>query len=146
MPAFLAPEMLGGQMFALQKQDNGMFTGFARNLGKATGFLAVLVLAAPLLDGPGASAAPSAAIERWASWNGGERIEKAGTALQEPLVPLPSTPAPMRVWVGPEGQPLPFGTDEEILEFLRTAEVVDIENIEIGVTRPRRITLEKGGI
>lgn len=131
-------------MFALQKQDNGMFKRLVRNLGKVTGLLVVLVAAALLLA-PDASATPSATIDRSASGDSGERLE-GEAALQEPLVPLPSTPAPMRIWEGPEGQPLPFGSDEEIMEFLRTAEVVEIENIEIGVTRPRRVTLEKGGI
>jgi len=53
---------------------------------------------------------------------------------------------PPRVWLGPDGEPLPFQTHDEILEFLRTAEVVDIAEIPEGITRPRRVLLEKDGI
>ena len=41
-------------------------------------------------------------------------------------------------WKDPDGNPLPFQTDEEIIEFLRTAEIESIEDIGIGVTKPRR--------
>ena len=44
-----------------------------------------------------------------------------------------------QVWIGPDNQPLPFQTHEEILEFLRPAEVVSIEDIPVGVTKPRKV-------
>lgn len=49
-------------------------------------------------------------------------------------------------WLGPDGQPLPFATHEEVEEFLRTAEVVSIEDVGTGVTLPRKLLLEKGGV
>jgi hypothetical protein len=49
-------------------------------------------------------------------------------------------------WIGPDGEPLPFETDDEILDYLRTAEIVDIEKIPEGVTKPRKLYLEKEGI
>ena len=49
-------------------------------------------------------------------------------------------------WLGPDGRPLPFATDEEILEFLRTAEVVESEDIAVGITKPLKLVLEKGGV
>lgn len=51
-----------------------------------------------------------------------------------------------RVWIGADGKLLPFKTDEEILEFLRTADVVSIEDIPVGVTKPKKVLLEKDGI
>ena len=51
-----------------------------------------------------------------------------------------------RVWIGSEGEPLPFEKDEEILDFLRTARVVEMEGIPTGVTRPRKVLLEKEGV
>lgn len=51
-----------------------------------------------------------------------------------------------RVWIGPDGNPLPFKNDEEVLEFLRTAEVVSMKNIAVGTTLPRQAVLEKDGI
>jgi len=50
------------------------------------------------------------------------------------------------VWIGPGGTPLPFKSNAEIEEFLRTADVLEMENITIGVTHPRRVLLEKNGI
>ena len=54
------------------------------------------------------------------------------------------TPAP--VWLGPDGQPLPFTSEEEVLEFLRTAKVVSMEEVGEGITRPKKVVLEKDGI
>ncbi len=49
-------------------------------------------------------------------------------------------------WKDPDGNPLPFQTDEEVLEFLRTAEIESIDDIGLGVTKPRRAVLHKDGI
>ena len=37
-----------------------------------------------------------------------------------------------RVWLGPGGNPLPFKTDEEVMEFMRTAKVVSVREIGEG--------------
>lgn len=50
------------------------------------------------------------------------------------------------VWLGPDGQILPFQKDEEIEEFLSSAEVVATDAIPRGVNKPYRLTLEKDGI
>lgn len=41
------------------------------------------------------------------------------------------------------GRPLPFQSDEEIEGFLRSASVVSVSKIPVGVTRPSRILLER---
>ncbi|HEX9699862.1 MAG TPA: hypothetical protein VGD06_10420 [Acidobacteriota bacterium] len=51
-----------------------------------------------------------------------------------------------RAFLGPDGQPLPFGSDDEILEFLRQAEVVSMRRIPVGVTRPHEVILERNGV
>lgn len=48
-------------------------------------------------------------------------------------------------WLGPDLEIVPL-TDEEILEFLRTADIVDREHIDIGINGIDRLTLEKDGI
>lgn len=53
---------------------------------------------------------------------------------------------PPRVWLGPDGEPLPLQTHDEILDFLSTAEVVDMNDIPEGITRPQKVLLEKDGI
>ncbi|MGD8330253.1 MAG: hypothetical protein PVJ49_12525 [Acidobacteriota bacterium] len=53
---------------------------------------------------------------------------------------------PVYVWKDPDGNPLPFQADEEIIEFLRTAEIVSARDIELGVTGPRRVTLQRNGV
>lgn len=50
------------------------------------------------------------------------------------------------VWKDPDGRPLPFQSDEQVLEFLRTAEIESIEGIELGVTNPRQVVLQKDGV
>jgi hypothetical protein len=51
-----------------------------------------------------------------------------------------------RVFLGPDGSPLPFADDTELLEFLREAKVVETKAIGEGITRPRRLTLERNGV
>jgi hypothetical protein len=50
------------------------------------------------------------------------------------------------VWLDPEGKPLPFTSDEEVMEFLRTARVIRSEQIPLGSTRPLKVVLEKDGV
>jgi hypothetical protein len=70
-----------------------------------------------------------------------------GIALAAPLLAQgPSAEAPSRTWLGPDGKPLPFRGDAEILEFLRTARVVSRELIPQGINKPDRVVLEKDGI
>jgi hypothetical protein len=50
------------------------------------------------------------------------------------------------VWLDQAGQPLPFQTQAEILEFLRSAEVVDRSPIGEGTTGAERLVLERDGV
>jgi hypothetical protein len=59
---------------------------------------------------------------------------------------VPAATSDSTGWVGPDGKPLPFQSDEELKEFLRTAKVVTIEDIPTGTTKPRKVLLEKDGI
>ncbi len=49
-------------------------------------------------------------------------------------------------WKDRFGEPLPFQSDEEIIEFLRTAEIQSVEDLEVGITDPRRVELVKDGV
>jgi hypothetical protein len=62
------------------------------------------------------------------------------------LYPIVSATAAWDGWRGPDGKPLPFQSEDEVLLFLRTAEVVSMKDIGRGVTRPRKVRLEKNGI
>lgn len=68
-----------------------------------------------------------------------------GTASAESSFSANLFPSSHR-WIGSDGKPLPLQSGEEILEFLRTAEVVKWEDIPEGVTRPRKVLLEKDGV
>ena len=46
----------------------------------------------------------------------------------------------------PEGNPLPFGSYQEVEVFLRTAQVISSERIGEGITNPRKVLLEKDGV
>jgi hypothetical protein len=50
------------------------------------------------------------------------------------------------VWHGPDGRPLPFATTTEVLDFLRTAEVVSMTELPKGATKPEKVLLEKNGV
>ncbi len=70
--------------------------------------------------------------------------ELAYEMLAPPPLLSPATAA--QVWLGPEGERLPFTSDEEIMEFLRTARVIRFRGIPQGVTHPRKALLEKDGV
>ncbi len=76
--------------------------------------------------------------------SGSEIAGKSVVALEE-IIGAAAPQSEERVWLGADGEPLPFRTDEEILEFLKTAELQDTEKIPVGVTAPRKALLEKGG-
>jgi len=50
------------------------------------------------------------------------------------------------VWIGPDKEPLPFRTYEEMEDFLLNAEVISKEDIPVGVTKPQKLLLEKDNI
>jgi hypothetical protein len=53
---------------------------------------------------------------------------------------------PGHVWLGPDGKPLPFRTDGEVLEFLRDGRVVGREKAPGGINRPDVLLLERDGV
>ena len=56
-------------------------------------------------------------------------------------------PAPAwRTFVDVDGKPLPFKTDAELLEFLRTAEPTTETNLSGGINFPRKVVLAKDGL
>jgi hypothetical protein len=56
-------------------------------------------------------------------------------------------PAPAwRTFVDVDGKPLPFKTDAELLEFLRTAEPTTETHLSGGINFPRKVVLEKDGL
>ena len=68
----------------------------------------------------------------------------AGAAPQNPGATLPGVDG--YVWTDVDGNPLPFQSDEEILAFLREARIESESTIELGITNPRRVVLERGGV
>ncbi len=59
--------------------------------------------------------------------------------------PTPEAPSPV-TWQSPDGAPLPFQDDAEILEFLRTARIVSQELVEVGINGISKVLLEKDGV
>lgn len=94
--------------------------------------ISVLVLAT-LLAGP----APSMAT--------GPSAPPSG-AVSPQAEPFESAPAPARIWLDPDGDPLPFRTDGEVIEFMRTAEITAMKELTWSKTRPHKVTLEKDGV
>jgi hypothetical protein len=77
----------------------------------------------------------------------------AATALAQAPAPEPTAgagaaaaPAQTMRWTDPDGKPLPFRNDEELLEFLRTADVKAEKKLSGGITFPTKLLLEKDGI
>jgi hypothetical protein len=49
-------------------------------------------------------------------------------------------------WLGADDQVLPFRTDEEVLAYLQTADVVDSKRLAEGINKALKLTLESNGI
>ncbi len=49
-------------------------------------------------------------------------------------------------WLGPDGHPLPFTAEEEVLAFLRSAEIVSQKELTSGVNRPLKVRLRQGDV
>lgn len=50
------------------------------------------------------------------------------------------------IWVGRNGEDLPFKNEEEVTDFLSTAKIMDMEVLSEGVADSKRVILEKDGI
>ena len=49
-------------------------------------------------------------------------------------------------WLGPANRPLPFVSEKEVKDFLRSAEIVRQQEITTGVNRPLKVWLEQDGV
>jgi hypothetical protein len=104
----------------------------------------VTVLAGLVLAGRLAAQAPAAA----------DTPAAVATTPAPSLAPAttPASPAPpvsyaaSRHWTDPQGKPLPFGSEAELLDFLRTANVTSAARIGGGINNPRKLVLEKDGV
>ncbi len=51
-----------------------------------------------------------------------------------------------RVWHGADGRSLPFDRVDQLLEFLAGADVVEVIDLSVGVTKPQQLVLERDGV
>ena len=73
----------------------------------------------------------------------------ATAALATPPVQAQATPEPRAasyVWLDSSGEPLPFQTHREILEYLSAAEVVDRKPIPRGVAGAQKLLMDRDGL
>jgi hypothetical protein len=82
---------------------------------------------------------------------GGPAEDQQAPPQQQAAPPAAAATAPTaapaaHVWLDAEGKPLPFKTEDEVMDFLRTAKVVKMKDIPTGVAHPRKALLEKDGM
>ena len=58
----------------------------------------------------------------------------------------PAASPAWRTFYDVDGKPLPFATDEELLQFLRTAEPTSEKNLGGGINFPLKVVLERNGV
>jgi len=67
--------------------------------------------------------------------------------VQSELLPVPIEDRLLSgTFMGPDGQPLPFKYEHEVINFLKTARIEGEENISTGVTKPRKLLLTQNGV
>ena len=91
---------------------------------------------------PGYEATPTPAPSRDSIAMVAARISSNPLSGLEILEPTP----PSLSWQGPTDESLPFRSNEEVEEFLRTAEIVSRERVGAGLNNPYKVLLEKDGI
>jgi hypothetical protein len=72
-------------------------------------------------------------------------IPEPAFAAQDRILTIPSTPVPQRIWIDIDGDPLPFYNEDQVMEFLKAAEIVGREDIPVGVTDPIKLRLSGNG-
>ena len=78
---------------------------------------------------------------------GEDAPDLAATSAGDPeAAAAEADPGDRQVWLGPDGEPLPFRTVEEVLDFLAKARVVEDHRIDTGITLPRKLLLERDGV
>jgi hypothetical protein len=71
----------------------------------------------------------------------------AALAAQAPAAAPATAPAPATSrFLDSDGKPLPFATEAELLEFLRTADVKSEKHLSTGINFPLKLVLEKNGV
>ncbi len=61
-------------------------------------------------------------------------------------VPATAVQEAHNVYLGPDGEPLPFANDAAIIDFLRTAEIIERTEIDTGINQPWKLLMEKDGV
>ena len=69
-----------------------------------------------------------------------------GSAAAQPGEGAGAKAQEARHWLGPDGERLPFVSDEDAESFLREARVASSEVLGSGTSRPRRLVLERDGV
>jgi len=87
-----------------------------------------------------------ATLARMIFWKAGHPLVIVGAILVALAAPPSPAPATDRNFRGADGRPLPFATHAEVVEFLRTAEVVSTTEIPQGSSRPKKLLMEKDGV
>ncbi|HYX19841.1 MAG TPA: hypothetical protein VFA98_03255 [Thermoanaerobaculia bacterium] len=101
------------------------------------------LLAGLVLSGPLAAQAPAPAETPVLAPTNAPSLAPATT----PAGPGPTVSyAAARHWTDPQGKPLPFGSEAEMLDFLRTADVVSATRLGGGINNPRKLLLQKNGV
>ncbi|MCI0356034.1 MAG: metallophosphoesterase [Acidobacteria bacterium] len=130
----LATYYKGGQAAALEVRS-GTFTAIYRDRRAV-----LLEPAGGTAPARSALVAPDAAGGALAGEYQSQAATAGATQAQAPAGPA------ARVWIGPGGEPLPFRSDEEVMDFLRSAKVVSMKDVGEGITNPQKVLLEKDGI
>jgi hypothetical protein len=151
---------LGGRIFLI---DTGMLTSYYKGrpsaLERADGRFTAIYMneRQVLVEGEEESFVPASATSSNLSRISGRTTSPARyspaaasgvttASLASPQEESGGSKTPERVWLDAEGKPLPFQTHAEAQEFLRSAQVTSQENVPVGVTKPKKLLLEKDGL
>ncbi len=75
-----------------------------------------------------------------------DRDTKGGGISQDVQPASTASDAPLRRFPGRDGQPLPFRNDDEVIDFLRGAVLIESKSARQGTTAPKELLLEAKGV
>jgi hypothetical protein len=95
----------------------------------------------PLVIGRyGGAAVPAVGLSSWMGAGTSDPVPE-GSAVEPGQEPESG-----RIWIGPDGKRLPFHSGDEIVDFLRTADIIATKRIYVGINTTIKMTLKKDGI
>ncbi|MFQ5526677.1 MAG: metallophosphoesterase [Thermoanaerobaculia bacterium] len=132
-----ALELVGGKAFAIYEGERVALSSTAKDEAVEE------TAPEPVLEGSNGEAGDAEGPP--AGTNGHGQVPAKAASSPASTAADPESEPDFR-WIAEDGSPLPFESDEAVLDFLRTARILEREEVGKGITKPEQLLLERDGV